>query len=426
MYSQILFIENNSDGYILKLEEKYSIKLKKYHEYFPHLYLLETKEQININEEKVLNIDLNFLIPLCQYVNDIKINSASEGGNWGLLRLAEKDKWKETNWLPLEGKYISTFTSYNSNIFLFDSGIDTNNLEFKRSKIELVYDFENKEGLDINGHGSSVCSIITGLKYGVVKKSNIFNVKLTNTGNILFKDLLDAVISAIDVKNNKKLLNVIANIGFDSNHIIVDYVLYILSLNDFIVIAPAGNNNIRIDKKFKNNKLIFVGASGMDDKPTNFTNIGKDIKIYAPGINLGTLSIRRRIKTKVVSGTSFSAAFVTGCLILFLEENIFNLETFLEKYTINKSIPILICDNFIIKKNKDYDTRLDIEKEKRRFAIDIDLKSFNIINNEEEMNLYNDLKQIKELILYSETQEELIKYFTFYNKTKNKLLGMKK
>ena len=95
--------------------------------------------------------------------------------------------------------YARGYTGKGSLIAVLDSGIDTNNQDFKNGKILFVKDFSNSGSIfDKVGHGTHVAGIAAGAKnvfgtHGVAFDANLIIGKVTNNGMVTINSLIPAI-----------------------------------------------------------------------------------------------------------------------------------------------------------------------------------------------------------------------------------------
>lgn len=89
------------------------------------------------------------------------------------------------------------------------------------------------------------------------------------------------------------------------------------------VVFAAGNNGIELQENSIEATLpqvITVGSMGLRGKRLPFSNYGKSVDIYTYGRNILTL-VSGPVKYNFLSGTSASAAIVTGIIALYLSQD---------------------------------------------------------------------------------------------------------
>lgn len=78
-------------------------------------------------------------------------------------------------------------------IYVPDTGIYKNHIEFKNSDLTVIYSYNGDDGSDINGHGTAVCSLICGATLGVIDNAKVMVLKVTDTRSYQPKNLHHAL-----------------------------------------------------------------------------------------------------------------------------------------------------------------------------------------------------------------------------------------
>lgn len=142
--------------------------------------------------------------------------------------------------------------------------------------------------IDVFGRswGASQFSLVRGLRYAVQQGARVINMSLGGPGanRIVFDTLREA------------------------------------SRAGAIIVVAAGNESASNDRyatypaNYPVDTLIAVGASRYDGRRSRLSNYGSRVLIAAPGEDVVTLTPRGRLQ--YLSGTSFSAPYVSGALAL--------------------------------------------------------------------------------------------------------------
>ena len=113
----------------------------------------------------------------------------------------------------------------------------------------------------------------------------------------------------------------ILNMSYGSPCRIYRRIIQKLTDAGIICIAAAGNSGrLGVDYPAAIDDVIAVGSHDRSNKPSRFTNYGRDLDLYAPGEDgsMATVGEKHSI-AHGVSGTSFSSPFVAGMCALLVE-----------------------------------------------------------------------------------------------------------
>lgn len=240
---------------------------------------------------------------------------------WSIDRINQKD-------LPLDNLY--NFTSTDSelvDIYVIDTGIDVNHVEFSHKKPTLLDSFGSDNPYDCDGHGTHVAGIIGGKDTGLSPNANIFSIKIDNNcqGHAYCHNMVEAIQFA---KNKMKLSGrkSIINLSFGVCYSVVK------ALNDFminggIVSLSSGNDaedisNIPEYTSFDPLRGFIVGSTDPDDNLSFYSNYGNPVHIYAPGKYINSADYSNDNSCFYMSGTSMAAPLVAAALGIYWNENI--------------------------------------------------------------------------------------------------------
>jgi len=220
-------------------------------------------------------------------------------------------------------KAVNADSVHENNVFgegikvaLFDTGIDLNNDDIIVSGgISFIDGVESFD--DDNGHGTSMAGILAsslnnqGL-VGVAPKVELYSVKvLDKNGNGYYSNIIQGIEWAID-----NHIDIIAmSFGGAQYSEILNEAIKNATYNDIMVIAASGNDGCS-DIQYPANypDVVCVGATDIDNKISQFSNVGEQMDILAPGVEIETINSNgASIK---VSGTSTSVQHVAGVAAL--------------------------------------------------------------------------------------------------------------
>lgn len=243
----------------------------------------------------------------------------SEILNWGIEEMNANCLWNR----DVTGKGIK--------VAVIDSGVGPR----QGIKVKESVTFIKGTSNDINGHGTSVASIINGLEdfgfetgiYGVAYDCELYSLKivqgeeLENDEKIIFP-MIEAINWCIENKIN------IANMSIGVKKQFISNKLYQL-LNEaiqkaikagIVIVCASGNTGKEIDEvPALIDGVMVIGSINKQDQRSPFSSFGSKLDFIAPGEQVETMSINNSIKT--VNGTSFSTPQVTGLIALILSQN---------------------------------------------------------------------------------------------------------
>ncbi|KAH3682242.1 hypothetical protein WICPIJ_006800 [Wickerhamomyces pijperi] len=240
-----------------------------------------------------------------------------------LTRLSQLSKLKKTQYLD----YVYDPTGgIGVDVFILDSGIQANNPEFSKRVTKLA-DFtgEDEHLTDSNdyiGHGTYIAGVIGSQTYGVAKKSNLFDVRVTNK---LGKTKLSSIINAfntilVDSKITGRPSLVVVPLIMKKNAILNSAVESLVK-SGIPVITPAGNDGKQACNYSPASAkgALTVGAIDVEnDSISSFSNWGACVDIFAPGVKVETTNNTPTGEKVVKSGTSLSTGVAAGLVAYFM------------------------------------------------------------------------------------------------------------
>lgn len=232
--------------------------------------------------------------------------------NWGIDRIDQRS-------LPLDGLYNYVSTGKGVTAYVIDSGIRYDHQEFN-GRATFAYDALGGDGSDCSGHGTHVAGTIGGTNNGVAKEVSLKSLKVLNCrGN----GSLSGIIAAIDWVIANATLPAVTNISIGSrgrsfawemavNKLIARGVATTVAAGnggrDACNYSPAGVADV-----------ITIGATGINDAKTSWSNYGNCVDFFAPGNNVVSSYNTSATDTRSLSGTSMASPHVAGAAALYLQ-----------------------------------------------------------------------------------------------------------
>jgi len=189
------------------------------------------------------------------------------------------------------------------------------------------YDFYEQDATPAvaRGHGHSCAQLIAGeannniASSGVTWRARILDCRIFGPNNLaLVSDAVDAIDYARS--SGAKIINL--SWGYFGSAPVLEQALLRASADGIIIVTASGNEGNRYGlpapARLAIPGKVVVAASTPDDKIATFSNVdGNLVDLAAPGV---ALPVIQETQMEYVSGTSFSAAIVTGALALGIEQ----------------------------------------------------------------------------------------------------------
>ena len=280
---------------------------------------------------------------------------------WHLDRLDQES-------LPLDNTFTVNLTGENVDVYILDSGIHYEHVDFNGralypgcDPIDKLY-HQNRTGRDCEGHGTHVAGLVGGNGTGVANGVTLFSVRILDcnlqASVASFIQGLLCVVNHREFRNETRAIINLSIAGLQTTEEI-NSALQLALDNDIIITAAAGNGGNSLHDPFRSINydsckvypaaypgVITVGATDMHDNAlmgeydnrTLISNMGKCVDVFAPGYKILSsefcpLTCRNNDSEHCIvgmrynntcrnfrSGTSQSAPLVAGAIALLLEK----------------------------------------------------------------------------------------------------------
>ncbi|CAG8693336.1 1079_t:CDS:2, partial [Dentiscutata erythropus] len=228
--------------------------------------------------------------------------------------------------LPLDGKFIYPDSAGQGvNIFIVDTGVRITHQEFEgRAKFGGAF-CDGCNNQDENGHGTNVASIAAGKTFGVAKNASIIAVRVLDAkGSGTNSEVINGLAFVLDQHNKGTNKNSVVNLSLGGPFSeAVNLAVESLTKAGVHVAVAAGNDGDDACKSSPSSEptAITVGATEDNDALAGFSNIGKCVDIYAPGVNILGAGNKNDNDTLLASGTSQATPHVAGTLALIIAKS---------------------------------------------------------------------------------------------------------
>ncbi len=233
--------------------------------------------------------------------------------SWGLDRIDQQS-------LPLDNAYNYTNSGAGVTAYVIDTGIYIEHGDFS-GRASVGTDIINDGNGDCNGHGTHVAGTIGGTQYGVAKNVNLVSVRVLNcTGS----GTTSGVIAGVDwVTTTHTSSPSVANMSLGGGRSTALDTAVNNSINDGVTyVVAAGNSGLNAcySSPARVPAAITVGATSQTDDRPSWSNYGRCLDLFAPGLSI-TSDWIAPLLTNTISGTSMASPHVAGVVALMLEEN---------------------------------------------------------------------------------------------------------
>ncbi|KAF9360996.1 serine protease [Mortierella sp. AD094] len=244
---------------------------------------------------------------------------------WGLARISHR-----------KGLTLGTFNKYEHNpnggegvtVFVIDTGINTKHKEFEgRAEWGKTVPSGDPD-TDDNGHGTHCAGTIASRAYGVSKKAKVVAVKvLRSNGSGTMSDVVGGVEFAVDSHKalesaqGKKYKGSVANmsLGGGKSRPLDSAVANAVASGLHFAVAAGNDNRDACDYSPAGvPTAVTVGASTLDDSRAYFSNFGRCVDIFGPGLNIESTWIGSETAKRTISGTSMASPHVAGLIAYYL------------------------------------------------------------------------------------------------------------
>jgi subtilisin family serine protease len=232
--------------------------------------------------------------------------------SWGLDRIDQRR-------LPLNRSYTFGATASNVTAYIIDTGIMTAHTEFggrARSGIDTINN--DTDSSDCHGHGTHVAGTVGGRTFGVAKGVQLVGVRVLNCQGA---GTTAGVIKGVDWVTANAVKPAVANMSIGGGASAALDNAIANSIASGVTYAVAAGNNGADACGFSPSRApaaITVGATTETDARASFSNFGKCVDIFAPGLDITSAWWSSTTASSTLSGTSMATPHVTGAAALIL------------------------------------------------------------------------------------------------------------
>ncbi len=247
------------------------------------------------------------------------IVTTETGATWGLDRIDQHS-------LPLSTTYGYTNTGFGVTAYVIDTGIRFDHSEFGGRATTGVDAVDGGPADDCNGHGTHVAGTIGGSTYGVAKDVALVAVRVLDCGG---SGTWSGVIAGLDWITANHATSAVANmsLGGGRNASVDDAVRSMIASGVATAIAAGNGNLVGIAQDACKSsparvaEAMTIGATDNTDRKASWSNYGKCVDWFAPGVNITSAWSTGPTATNTISGTSMATPHTAGVAALYLQAN---------------------------------------------------------------------------------------------------------
>lgn len=244
----------------------------------------------------------------------VRMSATQSTSVWGLDRIDQRE-------VALDGRFTTSADGAGVTAYIVDSGIRADHVDFGarvRSGFTAITDGLGTS--DCDGHGTHVAGTVGGQTFGVAKASSLVAVRVLDCNGA---GSVSGILAALDwvIADHLPGVPAVANLSLGTAaNASLDAAVEAVIADGVTVVAAAGNTaeNACMFSPARVPSAVTVGATDTNDARAWFSNYGRCLDLFAPGVDVPSAWITSPTAAAAVSGTSMAAPHVAGAAAALL------------------------------------------------------------------------------------------------------------
>jgi subtilisin family serine protease len=249
------------------------------------------------------------------------IVATETNATWGLDRVDQRS-------LPLSTTYTYTRTGNGVTAYIIDTGIRFSHTEFAGRATSGFDAVDGGSADDCHGHGTHVAGTVGGGRYGIAKGVSLVAVRVLNcSGSGSWSGVIAGIdwITGVHQAGAPAVANL--SLGGGTNTSVDNAVRRMIADGVATAVAAGNGNSAGIGQDACKSsparvaEAMTIAATNKADKRASWSNYGKCVDWFAPGVGITSAWHTSNAATNTISGTSMATPHTAGVAALHLQGN---------------------------------------------------------------------------------------------------------